>query len=428
MAGNRGSLLMCSPGGAEALNELAGGDATSAYEDVGHSEDAREIMHKYLVGVVDDASTKDAAQKQPKVQVVRRGRTKEQPKDHRVVQRIELCVFALGTMAVVWSLRTTHISLGLLGAKSGHASFTQGFLWATATSVAVGAMAFRYASRAMSFGKDFTSYPAHAKQAQFVHSTNRPAGVLVRTEYQKFRLIGKDELAKDIYRFTFALPEKTSVLGLPIGQHVAIRGYWDDDSGHHTISRSYTPVSNNKDLGRLELVIRCYPDGQLTGQYLVGLNVGDDVEFRGPTGAMRYRKGMCKSIGMVAGGTGITPMYQLIRAICEDPADDTEVRLIYANRSEGDILMRRQLDRFEKLSGGQFKAYYMVDKPISGWKGGVGHCTKQILQEQLPAASECESRSTSRAASLLIRSYADCRHSYQNHALRSTWHGERHEE
>ena len=265
-------------------------------------------MHKYLVGVVHNAPTKDDGPKKPSVQVVRRGQSKEQPKDNHLAQRLELCAFALGTMGLVWALRTTHISAGFLGAKTGHASFTSGFLWATATSVAVGAVAFRYMAKALMPSRDFASYPAHLKQPHFVHSTNRPAGILVQSDYQKFELVGKDELAKDIYRFIFALPGKTSVLGLPTGQHVAIRGYYDDETGHHTISRSYTPVSNNSDLGRLELVIRCYPDGKLTGQYLVNLKVGDYVEFRGPTGVMRYRKGMCKSIGMVAGGTGITPM------------------------------------------------------------------------------------------------------------------------
>lgn len=59
------------------------------------------------------------------------------------------------------------------------------------------------------------------------------------------------------------------------------------------------------------MVIKIYDDGELTGKYLKNLEVGDEVEFRGPKGAMRYRKGMVREIGMVAGGTGITPMYQV---------------------------------------------------------------------------------------------------------------------
>ncbi|KAL2171364.1 hypothetical protein VTG60DRAFT_3006 [Thermothelomyces hinnuleus] len=40
------------------------------------------------------------------------------------------------------------------------------------------------------------------------------------------------------------------------------------------------------------------------------------------TGAMRYRRGWARRLGMVAGGTGIMPMYQVARAVCGDPADD----------------------------------------------------------------------------------------------------------
>ena len=305
---------MClSPGGADALTEVAGTDATSAYEDVGHSEDAREVMHAYLVGVVKDAVTAESGPQKQTVHAVRRGPSKEQPKRSNIASpRTELAAFALGTLLVFWYSRTsryTHESAGkAAGGSSAVTGFTQGFLWATTACAAVGAMGYRYLSKAISPGGGFTSYPAHIPSSHVVRSINHPAGFLVRTDYQRFRLVKKDELAKDIYRFVFALPGKSSVLGLPIGQHIAIRGYWDDESGHHTVVRSYTPVSNNSDFGRLELVIRCYPDGQLTGKYLANLDIGAQVEFRGPTGVMKYRKGLCKRIGMVAGGTGVTPM------------------------------------------------------------------------------------------------------------------------
>uniref|UniRef100_A0A2A4K2U3 Cytochrome b5 n=1 Tax=Heliothis virescens TaxID=7102 RepID=A0A2A4K2U3_HELVI len=38
------------PGGEDPLLEAAGQDATIAFEDVGHSEDARTIMKKYKIG------------------------------------------------------------------------------------------------------------------------------------------------------------------------------------------------------------------------------------------------------------------------------------------------------------------------------------------------------------------------------------------
>ncbi|VDD86230.1 unnamed protein product [Enterobius vermicularis] len=41
------------PGGCEVLLELAGGDATENFEDVGHSTDAQEMRETYLVGEIE---------------------------------------------------------------------------------------------------------------------------------------------------------------------------------------------------------------------------------------------------------------------------------------------------------------------------------------------------------------------------------------
>jgi NAD(P)H-flavin reductase len=61
----------------------------------------------------------------------------------------------------------------------------------------------------------------------------------------------------------------------------------------------------------------------------------------------------------MAGGTGISPIHQLIRAIAMDPSDRTEVRLIYANSTEEDILLREELIELEKKSAGRVKIWYV---------------------------------------------------------------------
>jgi len=38
-----------------------------------------------------------------------------------------------------------------------------------------------------------------------------------------------------------------------------------------------------------------------------------------------------ENVAMIAGGTGITPMYQLIRQIFKDPKEKTKVTLVYGN-------------------------------------------------------------------------------------------------
>mmetsp|Transcript_15884 Transcript_15884/g.28284 ORF Transcript_15884/g.28284 Transcript_15884/m.28284 type:complete len:132 (-) Transcript_15884:1600-1995(-) len=46
------------PGGVEIVTDLSGEDATDDYDDVGHSEDADEILEKYLVGTLEGQEDK----------------------------------------------------------------------------------------------------------------------------------------------------------------------------------------------------------------------------------------------------------------------------------------------------------------------------------------------------------------------------------
>lgn len=93
-------------------------------------------------------------------------------------------------------------------------------------------------------------------------------------------------------------------------------------------------------------------------QILESLEVGDTVDVKGPIGHFHYdRPGHYKNhklesevkrINMIAGGTGLTPMYQVMKAILSDPADLTELRLLYANQTEADILLRPELEALAK--------------------------------------------------------------------------------
>ena len=51
---------------------------------------------------------------------------------------------------------------------------------------------------------------------------------------------------------------------------------------------------------------------------------------------------------MIAGGTGITPMYQVAKALLQDHEEYTTINLIYANVTEEDILLRKELDELSQ--------------------------------------------------------------------------------
>lgn len=68
---------------------------------------------------------------------------------------------------------------------------------------------------------------------------------------------------------------------------------------------------------------------------------------------------------MIAGGSGITPMLQIIQAIHKDLEDTTEVYLLYANNTENDILMRGQLDALAKQDAKRVHVWYTVTSDVN---------------------------------------------------------------
>ncbi len=136
-------------------------------------------------------------------------------------------------------------------------------------------------------------------------------------------------------------------------------------------------------------------------QHLASLTVGDSMLMKGPKGHLDYlgrgkftiahkrhhvEKYHKKKIGMVAGGTGITPMLQVIHAILRDPKDTTELWLIFANQTEEDILLRKEL---EAIPCDRFHLHYTLDRPPSkDWKYSTGFISAEMCRDHLPAPAD----------------------------------------
>lgn len=180
--------------------------------------------------------------------------------------------------------------------------------------------------------------------------------------------------------YRFKLPAPTAILGLPIGQHISIgANIQQPDGTTKEIVRSYTPISGDHQPGYFDLLVKSYPTGNIS-RHLASLAVGQTIKVRGPKGAFVYTPNMVRHFGMVAGGTGITPMLQVVRAIIRGrpTGDRTQVDLIFANVSPQDILLKEDLDQLAKEDSG-FRVHYVLDKPPEGWTGGVGYVTADMV-------------------------------------------------
>jgi len=228
--------------------------------------------------------------------------------------------------------------------------------------------------------------------------------------FKSFKLKEKIIVSADTRIFRFALDSPTQTLGLPIGQHMYLRAVIDGQP----VQRAYTPISSDDEKGYFDLLIKVYfknvhpkfPDGGKMSQHLESLNIGDSIDVKGPIGRFEYlghgkfqiKKGrdlvvphQAKRFAMIAGGTGLTPMRQILQHIVKDPTDQTEVHLLFANQTEQDILLREELDTLAAKDK-RVKIWYTVDRVPEGqeakWKYSTGFISEPMLKEHFPAAEE----------------------------------------
>ena len=84
-----------------------------------------------------------------------------------------------------------------------------------------------------------------------------------------------------------------------------------------------------------------------------------------------------KNIGCIAGGTGITPVYQVIQAALKNN-DGTNLSLVFGNRTVNDILLKDELVQLKINNKEKFELFLTVDiqpDASADWQQGVGFIT-----------------------------------------------------
>uniref|UniRef100_A0A8C5DC96 NADH-cytochrome b5 reductase n=1 Tax=Gouania willdenowi TaxID=441366 RepID=A0A8C5DC96_GOUWI len=244
---------------------------------------------------------------------------------------------------------------------------------------------------------------------RLLFSKRRPAITLEDPSIKyALRLLDKEVISHDTRKFRFALPSAEHVLGLPIGQHIYLSAKVDGK----LVVRPYTPVSSDDDKGFVDLVVKIYfkgvhpkfPEGGKMSQHLESLRINDTIDFRGPSGLLVYKgKGAfdiqadkkspavrktAKHVGMIAGGTGITPMLQIITAVMKDPQDKTVCHLLFANQTEKDILLRPELEEIQVNHPERFKLWFTVDRAPEDWEYSRGFISEDMVREHLPTPGD----------------------------------------
>ncbi|KAH7375585.1 nitrate reductase [Plectosphaerella cucumerina] len=219
--------------------------------------------------------------------------------------------------------------------------------------------------------------------------TNR-AVFLQNKTWAKALMTAKSPVSDDSKIFTFDLDTPEQTIGLPVGQHLMIRVR--DPVTREAIIRAYTPLSEGTDKGKLDILIKVYETGKMT-RALDSMPLGHWIEFKGPVGKFIYEgRGLCtvggkqrnvKRFVMICGGSGITPIFQVLRAVMKDAEDQTKCLVLDGNRMEQDILCRTDLDTMAAANPDKCKLVYTLSKGGDDWAGLRGRMDAPFFQREL---------------------------------------------
>jgi nitrate reductase (NAD(P)H) len=131
------------------------------------------------------------------------------------------------------------------------------------------------------------------------------------------------------------------------------------------------------------------------------LVIGDFVELKGPIGHFVWKgtgvaeihgqERRIREIGLVCGGSGITPILQVLRGILHDTSHhDTQVWVLDINRYFDDILCRDELHQLAKEYADRYRLHHTltgVPAP-DGWKYSIGRVNDKMLRSHLPSPAK----------------------------------------
>ncbi|KAI9188251.1 hypothetical protein H9P43_002642 [Blastocladiella emersonii ATCC 22665] len=218
-----------------------------------------------------------------------------------------------------------------------------------------------------------------------------------------------------VYLFRLAFRSPSEEVWFKPGDSVVLQLPAEDGRQLHT--RAYTPIACQAQ-GYLDLIIRVYPNGALT-PLLEQLEVGDEVSVRGPdrcpksllrltpappgrreviggdgdgaaaAGAMTralvvrgleidpVSRGCYEHVGLIAAGTGITPMLLLIdyyvKHCPRDPASGvplSRITLLYQAKNRGDLVYYNELEALVATHAPLLRVVYHLSQDDAGKTGG----------------------------------------------------------
>lgn len=150
------------------------------------------------------------------------------------------------------------------------------------------------------------------------------------------------------------------------GQHYDVR--LTDPDGYRA-QRSYSIASSPLDEGEVELTIDRLDDGEVSPYFHDVVEVGDQVEVRGPFTSYFVWRGESPVL-LVGGGSGVVPLMSMLRHR-RRTMPELPMRLVYSVRTAEDVIYAGELAEDAVLT--------FTRDPPQGWPGHSGRIDESLI-------------------------------------------------
>ncbi|MEP7234397.1 MAG: FAD-binding oxidoreductase, partial [Ignavibacteriota bacterium] len=148
------------------------------------------------------------------------------------------------------------------------------------------------------------------------------------------------------------------------GQYLTLRLIIEGEE----IRRSYSICSSPFEDDKLEVAIKKVKGGKVSTYINEVLKVGDIIDVMVPMGSFHSELDGAhkKNYILFAGGSGITPMMSIIKAVLH-AEPQSNITLLYGNNDEAAIIFKKQIDEIGEGSKGRFQAVHILNTPPAGY-------------------------------------------------------------
>ena len=174
------------------------------------------------------------------------------------------------------------------------------------------------------------------------------------------------------------LPDWTTHLA---GQHVDVRLTAEDG---YQAQRSYS-IASAPEVKNVMLTVEQIEDGEVSPYLTDVLQVGEQVELRGPIGGYfvwnaRDPENDSSPLLLVAGGSGIAPLMAMLRHRAKSN-QKVQTKLLYSSRSYDEVIYREELDDLAANDSSLDIIHTLTRAHPADWTGYTRRIDMAILAE-----------------------------------------------